>query len=153
MIRKKAKRAKTAGKKPAKRKAAAKKEKETHPEDVRKEVSLMVESEATEMAQAVIDRGKMGELATVKYLFEMSGVFPPSSETKEGTPEEDSLAETLLHRLNIPIEPVKFEEEDEPIELGEPGKSDEEREDADGSSASAVKNDEGEGEELVEPKS
>jgi hypothetical protein len=119
MIKKRAKRTgKAAVKKSSKKKNLPKKSKELHPAEVRKEVSQMVELQATEIAKAVIDRGKTGELATVKYLFEMSGVFPASTETTEGSPREDSLAETLLHRLNIPIEPIKHEEDDEPVDLG-----------------------------------
>ena len=121
MKKKKAKDAgKTAEKKRAKKKSPPKKAKEPHPDEVRKEVSLMIETEAKGMAQAVIDRGKTGELATVKYLFEMSGVFPKSKETEEGSPHEDSLAETLLHRLNIPLEPVNCDTDDEPVEFGAP---------------------------------
>jgi hypothetical protein len=121
MIKKKAKRTrKAAAKKNSKKKSPAKKSKQLDPAEVRKEVSQMVGSEATEMARAVIGQGKAGQLATVKYLFEMAGVFPASTETTEGSPREDSLAETLLHRLNIPIEPIKHNEDEEPIELGKP---------------------------------
>jgi hypothetical protein len=125
MIKKKAK--KTAAKKPEKKKSKSKteKEQETHPAEVRKEVTQMVTEEAAEMAEAVIADAKKGQLASVKYLFEMTGVFPATSESKEGTPEEDSLAKTLLTRLNIPLEPVKREEDEEPLELGEPVKTDE----------------------------
>lgn len=87
---------------------------------MRKDVSVMIETGAKKMAQAVIERAKAGELATVKYLFEMSGVYPASKETEEGSPHEDSLAETLLHRLNIPLEPVNPDGDDEPVELGAP---------------------------------
>ncbi len=119
----KKKKAKKKGKTVAKRPAArhtAKKAKEPHPEKVRKEVSVMIETGAKKMAQAVIERAKAGELATVKYLFEMSGVFPKSKETEEGSPHEDSLAETLLHRCNIPLEPVNSDADDEPVEFGAP---------------------------------
>lgn len=114
MIKKKAK-SKTAAKKTAKKKgkAKSKKKQELHPAEVRKEVSQMVHQEAAEMAKAVIGEGKKGQLAPFKYLFEMSGVFPVTSESKEGTPEEDSLAKTLLTRLNIPLEPIKHDEDED----------------------------------------
>jgi hypothetical protein len=127
MTKKKAK-SKTVAKKIAKKKGKAKtKEQEAHPAEVRKKVSRLVQGAASKMAQAVIDDAKKGQLASVKYLFEMTGVFPATSESKEGTPEEDSLAKTLLTRLNIPLEPIKHDEDedDEPVELGEPVKNDE----------------------------
>jgi hypothetical protein len=126
MIKKKAK--KTAVKKSAKKKGKTKaKEQEAHPAEVRKEVTQMVTDEAAEMAKAVIGDARKGQLASVKYLFEMAGVFPATDESKEGTPEEDSLAKTLLTRLNIPLEPIKHDEDEdeETLELGEPVKGDE----------------------------
>jgi hypothetical protein len=127
MIKKKAK-SKTAAKKTEKKKNKTKteKEQELNPAEVRKEVSRMVQQEASTMAQAVIDDAKKGQLPSVKYLFEVMGVFPATTESKEGTPEEDSLAKTLLTRLNIPLEPIKHDEDedDEPLELGGPVKSD-----------------------------
>jgi hypothetical protein len=141
MIKKKAK--KTAARKIAKKKvnATTKKEAEAHPAEVRKEVSLMVEEQAATMAQAVINKGKTGQLATVKYLFEVAGVFPPTNESKEGTPEEDSLAKTLLTRLNIPLEPIKHDEDEdeEPLELGQPVKT--EGDDSDESGKTDAKSD------------
>ncbi|HTW58867.1 MAG TPA: hypothetical protein VMD99_12120 [Terriglobales bacterium] len=123
---------KTAGKKSSKKKSSPKEGKEPRPAEVHKEVSLMVHEEAAKMAQAVIDEGKKGQLATVKYLFEMSGVFPPPTEKPEGTPEEDCLAKTLLTRLNIPLEPVHRDDEDEePVEIGKPAKADDEDEETD----------------------
>jgi hypothetical protein len=112
MIKKKAKRA-TATKKTAKKKSAKKGKKETNPAGVRKEVSKMVESEAVEMAQAVIDEGKKGQLATMKYLFEMASIYPAQADQDSATAEEDSLAKTLLHRLNIPDRPIKHDEDEE----------------------------------------
>jgi hypothetical protein len=120
---------KTAAKKGSKRTVSAKKAKETLPGEVHQELSSMVRESAAEMTDAAIRQGKSGQLATVKYLFEMAGVFPKTTETAEGSPREDSLAETLLHRLNIPIEPVHREGEDEePVEIGAPVKVEEDEE-------------------------
>jgi hypothetical protein len=80
---------------------------------VRKEVSKMVESEAVEMAQAVIDEGKKGQLATMKYLFEMASIFPAQADQDSASAEEDCLAKTLLRRLNIPEEPIRRDEDEE----------------------------------------
>lgn len=124
MIKKKAKRtgktAKKSGKKKNTGRNTGKKRKELRPAEVRKKVSAMVELEAAKMAKAVIGEGKKGQLATVKYLFEVAEIFPPSVQTTEGSAREDSLAETLLHRLNIPIEPVhNDDDDDEPVNIGQ----------------------------------
>jgi hypothetical protein len=66
------------------------------------------------IAQAVINGGKRGELATVKYLFEVAEIFPGVNDGNETTAEEESLARTLLKRLNIPDEPIKLDDEEEP---------------------------------------
>jgi hypothetical protein len=114
MIKKKAK--KTAVKKaPMKRKAKSKKD--LNPAEVLKDISLLVEGEAEKMARAVIDLGKTGQLAPVKYLFEMAHIFPPLTDGSQSTEDEDSLAKTLLNRLNIPDEPIVLDDEDEIIRM------------------------------------
>ena len=75
----------------------------------------MVDWEAAVMVQAVIDEGKKGQLATVKYLLEMAEIYPAATDGSQATVEEDSLAKTLLHRLNLPEEPIARDEEDEPV--------------------------------------
>jgi hypothetical protein len=107
---------KTGTKKSAKKqkKKVKRGKKELDPVEVRKDIEHMVKSEAGEMAGAVIGEGKKGQLATVKYLFEMAKIFPPSTDGSQATTEEDSLAKTLLHRLNLPEEPIGRDEEDEP---------------------------------------
>lgn len=74
----------------------------------------MVETQARTMAQAVIDEGKKGQLATVKYLFEMAKIFPEATDGSQATTDEESLAKTLLRRLDLPEEPVVRDEEDLP---------------------------------------
>jgi hypothetical protein len=113
MIKKKAKR-KTAAKKMGKKRSTAKKGKELNPAEVRKDIAHMVKSSATGMAEAVIGEGMKGQLATVKYLFEVASIYPPSTDGMFGTAEEDSLAKTLLQRMNVPDEPVVRNEEDAP---------------------------------------
>src|SRR5208337_2347460 len=98
----KKKKSKTTAKKPAKRKRPAKPKRETNPAEVRKEVSKMVEAEAAEMAQAVIDEAKKGQLAPTKYLFEMASIYPPAPDGSQATTEEDCLAKILLDGLKIP---------------------------------------------------
>ncbi|MGO9086548.1 MAG: hypothetical protein ACLQBK_15070 [Candidatus Sulfotelmatobacter sp.] len=102
----KKKKSKAAAKKTAKKKSPAKTKQETNPAEVRKEVSKMVEAEAAEMAQAVIDEAKKGQLAPTKYLFEMASIYPPAPDGSQATTEEDCLAKILLDGLKIPIKPV-----------------------------------------------
>jgi hypothetical protein len=120
MIKKKAtsKRAtkKTAKKKPRKGKA------ELNLKEVRKELAQMVGLEATTMTRAVIDEGKKGQLATVKYLFEMAEIYPASTDGSQATVDEDSLAKTLLRRMNLPEEPIARDEEDDEVKAAIPEK-------------------------------
>jgi len=66
------------------------------------------------MADAVIGEGKKGQLATVRYLFEVAKIFPEATDGSQATAEEESLAKTLLRRLDLPDEPVVRDEEDPP---------------------------------------
>jgi hypothetical protein len=92
--------------------SSSKSKKETNPAGVRKEVSRIVKSGAVKMARAVITEGK-GQLATMRYLFEMASIFPPEANAEMADPEEECLAKTLLRRLNIPEEPIKHDEDEE----------------------------------------
>lgn len=112
---KKKKKSKAAAKKTSKKKSPAKPKQETNPAEVRKEVAKMVEAEATEMAQAVIGETKKGQLAPLKYLFEMASIYPPAPDGSQATSEEDCLAKILLDGLKIPIKPAA-EKTDEPSE-------------------------------------
>ena len=112
MIKKTAK-SKTAGK-PKSKKTSRKGKKDFNPAEVRKDIAQMVDSQAVTMAQAVIDEGKKGQLATVKYLFEVAEIYPPSTDGSHATTNDDSLAQTLMRRLNLPDEPVGRDEEDAP---------------------------------------
>jgi hypothetical protein len=112
MIKKKAK-SKTAARTAAKKKSSSKIKKQLDPAEVRKDISQMVKSEAKEMAEAVIGEGKKGQLATVKYLFEVAKIFPEATDGSQASAEEDCLARTLLNRLDLPEEPIARDEEDE----------------------------------------
>ncbi|MCU1303041.1 MAG: hypothetical protein JWQ87_3325 [Candidatus Sulfotelmatobacter sp.] len=74
---------------------------------VRENIKNMVWNAAETIATQVIAAANEGQLAAVKYLFEVVGMYPATEETK-GTPEEDSLAYILLKRLGLPTEPVTF---------------------------------------------
>jgi len=121
MIKKKAK-SKAIKKKTAKKKSAGKK-KEFNPAEVRKSIAIMVESEAEEMAEAVIGEGKKGQLATVKYLFEVAKIYPEATDGSQASADEECLAATLLRRLDLPLEPVVRDEEDPPKTATSPDKA------------------------------
>jgi hypothetical protein len=116
MTKKKAK-GKTASKPITKSKSSAKDEKELDPAEVRKDISQMVKVDARNMTEAVIDEGLKGQLATVKFLLEMAGVYPPSTDMTEPTEKEESLAKTLLRRLNLPEEPIQRDEDGELVTI------------------------------------
>jgi len=105
MIKKKMRKSKKAGEKTGKKKGEAKAKAETNPAEVRKEVSELVKAHATEMAQAVIGEGNKGQLAPVKYLFEVANIFPPVDDGTQATTEEDCLAKILIERLRLAAAP------------------------------------------------
>ena len=112
MIKKKASAKKKKGKKGTWRKKSAKK-KEMNPAKVREKIAGMVKDEAEDITEAVIDQAMHGALAQTKYLFEMAGVYPATSEGEQpGTEEEDGLAK-FLSRLEPPRKVTEEEEEDE----------------------------------------
>jgi hypothetical protein len=96
-----------------KKKSSSRKDKNPHPAEVRNDIARMVKAEATTMAQAVIDEGKKGQLATVKYLFEVASIHPLAADGEQVSTEEESLAKTLLRRLNLPEEPIMRDEDEE----------------------------------------
>jgi hypothetical protein len=73
---------------------------------VRTEILNMVGNSAVAIAREVIDAALGGELAPAKYLFDIAGVHPAIEQTGESDPEGDSLAEILLKRMGLPVEPV-----------------------------------------------
>ena len=117
MIKKKGKKSNKASgkgiKKAAKKKKGGKrtsKKNEPDSSEVRKECSKLVKDDATQVTAAVIGEAKKGQLASMKYLFEMANIFPQAEDGSQSSAEEDSLAETLLHRLGIPTHPVVADE-------------------------------------------
>ena len=127
MKKKKAK-GKTAAKKTAKKSKKGAEKKELNPAQVLKDISALVEveAEAEELAEAVIGEGMKGQLSPVKFLFEMAHIFPPLTDESLTNKDEDSLAETLLDRLNIPKRPLVHDElqkeEDEEVMVMQPKK-------------------------------
>jgi hypothetical protein len=116
MIKKKAKGKKIA-KKAAKKKSSPKK-KERNPAAVRNEIAKIVESSARAITQAVVGQAKTGQLAPAKYLFEMASIFPALTDGSFSTAHEESMAETLMRRLDLPDKPIAKDDEDEPRVVG-----------------------------------
>jgi hypothetical protein len=116
--------AKKTGKKRAKRNTA---KKPLDPAKVREDIAGIVKAGAKGITKAVMLQATQGQLAPAKYLLEMAGVYPLSTDGNETSKDEDSLAETLLDRLNIPKTPVvhdelQKEEEDEDVVVIQPKK-------------------------------
>ena len=93
-----------------KRKSKPRAKKEINPAEVRKGLSKLVGTHAAKMAKAVISQGETGQLAPFKYLLEMASIYPTSTDGSQTTTEEESLAQTLLRRLEIPLTPVAADE-------------------------------------------
>lgn len=117
MIKKKGKKSKKASgkdiKKATKKKKSGKnkpKKTERDSKEVRQECSKLVKEDATQVTAAVIGEAKKGQLAPMKYLFEMANIFPQAEDGSQTSADEDSLAETLLNRLGIPTHPVVADE-------------------------------------------
>jgi hypothetical protein len=104
---------KAVGKKSAKKRNAAKGKKELSAAEVRNDISRRVKSRAAGMAEAVMDEGDKGQLAPMKYLFEMANIFPPANDGSEASKDEDCLAKTLLDRLKLPHEAAPSHDQDE----------------------------------------
>jgi len=67
---------------------------------VRDQITKMVGNRATKMVETTITEVSKGHYLAMKYLFEMVGLFPAT--TTEAPLQEDSLAKTLLRRLQFP---------------------------------------------------
>jgi len=67
---------------------------------VREQITRLVGNEAVGMVKTTIREVDKGHYLAMKYLFEMIGLAPVI--TPEEAPQEDSLAKTLLRRLQLP---------------------------------------------------
>jgi hypothetical protein len=103
---------KATGRKRAKKSRKVRLKKNVNAADVRKQVSEMVQSQAAELTQAVVEEGMKGQVAPVRYLFEMANIFPAQANVEQASEEEDCLAKILLSRIEAPAKPEK-EEDDE----------------------------------------
>ena len=70
---------------------------------IREQITNLVGNGAVDMVETTMEEVGKGRYLAMKYLFEMIGLCPAS--TLEAAPQEDSLARTLLRRLQLPEEP------------------------------------------------
>jgi len=84
------------------RRRPAKGGKDRNPVEVREEISRIVRTGAAGMTQAVMDEGLKGQVAPVKFLFEVASIFPAPPKGEEATEEEDCLAKILLAKISAP---------------------------------------------------
>jgi hypothetical protein len=82
--------------------------------EVRKDIANIVGSSAADLVRAVVVTGKTGQLAPVKYLFEVTGLYP-ASESSETKPDQESLAHTLMRGLKLPESPVVSEDDEDAV--------------------------------------
>ena len=83
---------------------------------VRDAVTNIVGAEATDIARAVVEEAKKGQVSPTKYLFEMAGVYPKPPQEEEQIQEgqgSDALMKLLLDQLKPPANTDEDEEEGE----------------------------------------
>jgi len=59
-----------------------------------------------------MEQAMTGQLAPAKYLFEMASIYPATTDGSFSTVDEESLAATLMRRLDLPDKPIERDEED-----------------------------------------
>jgi len=79
---------------------------------VRNKVTNMILSNSEEMAERVMQSvTEGGQVAALKYLWEMSGLFPFEADGENG--EADCLAKVLLERMGLQGKPPVIAEDEE----------------------------------------
>jgi hypothetical protein len=80
--------------------------------EVRRQVKNAICDEASEIAKEVAGEVKSKkQVASMKTLFEVIGLFPESPEEREAAGDDQALAKVLLERLGLSDEPQVSEEE------------------------------------------
>ena len=72
--------------------------------EIRRQINDIVGNGAVGMVETTIDQVAKGHYLGMKYLFEMIGLYPATS--NDEAPTEDSLAAILLRRLGLPDAPM-----------------------------------------------
>ena len=73
--------------------------------EVREQITNLVGNKALDMVETTMEEVNKGHYAALKYLFEVVGLYPATS-SADRTPEEHSLARTLLTRLGLEEDPL-----------------------------------------------
>lgn len=69
---------------------------------LRQKIANYVGSKGLEMVRTATDEAvKVGNLSSLKYLFEMIGLYPPTATESAQETDGDDLARLLLKRLNV----------------------------------------------------
>ena len=84
---------------------------------IRQTITRMVGLAASDMVKAAIGEAKKGHATSLKYLFEMVGLYPATLETEQAEKREMSLAEMFCRELGLPMRPPEVREK----ELGSEG--------------------------------
>lgn len=103
---KKKSKVKKTGKKARRKTSRSVSGKKLDPAKVREDIAGIVKSRARKITIAVADKAGHGELAPAKFLFEMAHIYPQPPEDSVPTADDESFAQTLLNRLDIPESPV-----------------------------------------------
>ena len=72
-------------------------------QQVREEIVQLVSEHARDMVLHTIEEANNGHYAAMKFLFEMTGLYPAASE--EESQDDNGLAKLLLEQLGITPEP------------------------------------------------
>ena len=118
---------KTSTRKTAKKSSVSKSQKPLDLEAVRAMVANTVGGQALNITSALVEEAKKGELAPVKFLFEMIGLYPanagPANEEEEAAEEGKDFAKALFQRLALPGSGENGEEATEIVGVTAPGNS------------------------------
>jgi len=70
---------------------------------VREQITKLVGSQAVGLVESTMDEVEKGHYLALKYLFELVGLYPATAQ--EAQADDESMAKTLLRRLNLPESP------------------------------------------------
>ena len=83
---------------------------------IRQTIIRMVGLAASDMVRAAIGEAKKGHATSLKYLFEMAGLYPATLETEQAEKREMSLAEMFCRELGLPMRPPEVREKEQGAE-------------------------------------
>lgn len=81
-------------------------------EAIRQSIRRLVALAASDMVKASIEEAKKGHATSLKYLFEMVGLYPATLETEQAEKREMSLAEMFCRELGLPMRPPDVREKE-----------------------------------------